>query len=59
MNFKVLIGFIKWKLIMKKLGKVQPYTDEWWQKCADALQFLPENDRVAFLNTFVAMMVQM
>ena len=56
---KAIIGMIKWKGRMKKLAKMPAYSDSWWKECADALLFLPENQREGFLNSYISSMIQM
>ena len=48
-----IIGMIKWKIRMKKLKNMQPYTKEWWNEMFDALQFVPEQARERMMNGFI------
>lgn len=48
-----IIGMIKWKIRMKKLKNMQPYTEEWWNEMFDALQFVPEQARERMMNGFI------
>ncbi len=55
---KAAAGMMKWKNRMKKLENDPSYTDEWWQECAEALEFLPEAEREGFIDTFINLMIQ-
>ena len=48
-----IIGMLKWKIRMKKLKNMQPYTEEWWNEMFDALQFVPEQARERMMNGFI------
>ena len=50
---KAIVGMIKWKIRMKKLKDMQPYTEEWWNAMFDALQFVPEEARERMMNGFI------
>ena len=42
---KAMIGMIKWKLTLRRLKNMTPYTDEWWKAMEDGLAFVPEDTR--------------
>lgn len=54
---KAIIGMGKWKKAMKKLANEKAYTPEWWKACETCIEFLPEKERVGFLDSFVSAML--
>lgn len=54
---KAIIGMSKWKKTMKKLAKEKAYTPEWWKACEECIEFLPEEERAGFLDSFVSAML--
>lgn len=55
---KTIIGILKWKSRMKKLAKKTSFTKEWWSEAADALEFLPKEERQGFLDGYISTMLQ-
>lgn len=47
------------KAAMGELGEEDVFTEEGWQKCVDALQFMPLEARAGFLSQFVLVATQM
>ena len=52
---KAILGIIKWKKRMSKLATKPSYTEEWWKELADSCEFMPENERKGFVDSFVAL----
>ena len=48
-----MAAMAEWKDIMKGYAGMEPYTDEWWDKMASALVFLPEEGRAGFVMGIV------
>jgi len=54
-----ILGIIRYKKAMKKLKKIDVFTKEGYQKCVDALQFMPAEAREGFMAQFVLVVTQM
>ena len=50
---KALIGMLKWKIRMKKLEKMEPFTDQWWKEMEDSLVFVPPEMRSVMFNGMI------
>ncbi len=50
---KAIIGMGRWKKRMKALEKKEAYTDEWWDEVVDSVEFLPEEGRADFVDSYV------
>lgn len=49
----------KFMAAMEAMKDDDLFTEEGWQKCVDALQFIPEQQRAGFLGQFVLVATQM
>lgn len=49
----------KFMAAMEAMKDEDLFTEEGWQKCVDALQFIPEQQRAGFLGQFVLVATQM
>jgi|GEM_PF-5786941 len=51
-------GIREYMEFIARNAQMAPYTDQWWDTIARALSFLPEGERVVFLESFVVFVME-